>query len=99
MKLGNRVGLRENDFEAVGKAQLGPFRPGHRAFRRKRGNTDCHFHGTGGHYAASLALALTGVRKSMARFSFRRYFLAPASTSSPFPPTHPPTLAFPTSCC
>src|SRR5713101_6678407 len=97
MKLRNRVGLRENDFEAVGKPRLGPFRPRHRALRRERGNADCNFYGTGGHYAASFALALTGVRKTMARFSFRRYFLAAAWISSRVTARNPSRMVF-TSC-
>ncbi len=78
MKLWNRMSLRENDFKAIRKPRPGPLRPSHRAFRRESGNAVCHFHSAGGHYAASFALALRGVRKMMARFSFRRYFLATA---------------------
>src|SRR6267143_238698 len=91
------MGLRENDFEAVRKTGLGTLRPGNCALGSECGNTVRDFYGTRGHYAASFALALTGVRKTMARFSFRRYFWATDWISSRVTARNPSRMVF-TSC-
>src|SRR6266568_2877000 len=88
MKLGDRMGFRENDFQTVRKPRLNPLWPGHGALRRKRGHSLSHFHRACRHQAASFAPAsagkpaLAGVRKMIARFSFRRYFFAATWISS-----------------
>src|SRR6266446_5462359 len=92
VKLGNRVRLRENDFETIRKPRPGPLRPRHRTFGGKSRNADCYLHSTGSHYAASFALR--GVRKTMARFSFRRYFFATARISSRVTERNPSRIVF-----
>src|ERR1700692_3645238 len=101
MKFGNGVGLGENELTPVGKTRFGLFGPGYGAFRGERGNAGGHsfFNGGGSrsHYAASFAATLTGLRKTMARLSLRRYFFAAARTSSRVTARNPSRMVF-TSC-
>ncbi len=78
VKFRNGVRFRENDFQTVRQARFGSLRPGHRALRRQCRRFRGQLGGSSGHYAASFAPAFMGVRKTMARFVGRRYFLATA---------------------
>src|SRR5207245_11287790 len=92
MEFGNRMRFREHDFQTVRKVCLGALRPSHGALRGTSRHADGYFHCPGGHHAASFAPAFTGVRKTMARFSFRNYFFAPACISSRLPARNPSQL-------
>jgi hypothetical protein len=82
VKFGNGMRFGENDFEAVGEARASGFGPGDGALGGERGDGGRNFRGAGSHYAASFLPAsagkpaFTGARKTMARFSGRRYFFA-----------------------
>ncbi len=98
VKFGNSVRFREDDFESVLEAHLCALGPGNLALRRKRRDCGVNFGCcAGGHYAASLACALTGQRKTMARLSLRRYFCATAWMSSRFTARNPSRIVL-TSC-
>src|SRR2546429_9883794 len=82
VKLRNGVRLRENHFQAVRQPRPGALRPRHLPFGSKGGHANSHFRRARTHYAASRTPAsagdpiFAGARKTIARFSLRRYFFA-----------------------
>src|SRR5258708_31016984 len=95
VEFGNGVCFGENDFEAVAETRAGALGPGDGALGGECGNGCGKFRSAGSHHAASFlpasagALAFTGARKTMARFSGTRVFVATRGMSSRFTSREP----------
>src|SRR5256885_2646617 len=95
--------FHDDDFEAVREFRFHALGPIDGAFRRKRGNDVRGLRRGGCHYAASFlpteegAARFAGARKTIARFSLRKYFFAAACTCSGVTCRNPSSIVF-TSC-
>src|SRR5882672_6901275 len=93
----------DDDFETVREFRFQALWPIDGAFSEKRGNAGRGLRRGGCHYAASFlpsedgAPRLAGARKTIARFSLRKYFFAAACTCSGVTCRNPSRMVF-TSC-
>src|SRR5437773_3359877 len=100
-----RDGMRfhDDDFEAVREFRFHALGPIYGAFSGKCGNHVRGLRRGGCHYAASflpseeVAARFAGARKTIARFSLRKYFFAAACTCSEVTCRNPSSIVF-TSC-